>query len=212
MSKASSKTNDSPLVTVRIRPTGPNCPIGFSTDHDHQNDNSSTGSNEISFCIVPGGCIWLDGPSGRGKTTIAMSMVPELHHQQMKVLQKLHLHVQCEWSSHVVPHEPSPPSVGILFQQTTLIDELTVAGNLALAIQCNNKNHHHHHHHHNTSSSLTTTKMTSSGVQSQMKSVMEMVGLNYQNDIDKRYYELSGGWHDEYHWQYNYYNTDTSLY
>ena len=179
MSQPLSKTTSAPLVTVRIRPTGPQCPIGFPPGTEP----------ELSFTLVPGGCLWLDGPSGRGKTTIARSMVPELCHQQTKVLQKLQLSVQCEWypSRPTTTPPPLPPSVGILFQQTTLIDELTVAGNLALAIQCDKKKKRRCSTNDHSSSTITGS------VQSQMKSVMEMVGLNYHSDIDKRCYELSGG-------------------
>jgi ABC-type nitrate/sulfonate/bicarbonate transport system ATPase subunit len=191
-----------------------------STNTTTNTTTTTNPSNEISFSIVPGGCIWLDGPSGRGKTTIAMSLVPELYHQQQRVLSKLQLQVQCDWyprsrttattttpsssssllvsltSSTTTHHHhhhyhPERPSVGILFQQTTLIDELTVAGNLALAIhQCNN-HHHQNDHHNHTKTSLQQQQQQQQ--QQQMKAVMEMVGLNYLTDGNKRCYELSGG-------------------
>ena len=175
-----------PLVTVRIRPTGPHCPMGLPI-----------GPEEIAFSILPGGCIWLNGPSGRGKTTIAQSLVPALQQQSRVIHSKLQLQVVCEWYPSVqqtsVP--PVPPSVGILFQQTTLIDELTVAGNLALAIQChqNQRNKSHYNKNNDNNNNTTTTTTNTRSLQQQMKSVMEMVGLNYANDIEKRCYELSGG-------------------
>lgn len=155
-----------PLVTVTARAVGPKCPFASNTE-------------VISFALLPGGCVWLQGSSGRGKTTLAMSMAGLLSRKTMK--DRLVVDIQCDWDPTIVASE----RCGVLFQQTALLDELTVAGNLAVALHAvgdddANTNTGGRHHHHQSRDR-------------RIKQLLEAVGLDYDRDAGKRPTELSGG-------------------
>ena len=128
--------------------------------------NRSPFGNEISFCLYPGDCVWLKGPSGRGKTTLAMYISGLLHE---RILKKLQISVKTEWDQDL----PVSERCGVLFQQTTLLDELTVAGNLAAALDAVQYPHRER--------------------ETRVKQLMDIVGLEYYRDGRKRPTELSGG-------------------
>jgi ABC-type lipoprotein export system ATPase subunit/ABC-type transporter Mla maintaining outer membrane lipid asymmetry permease subunit MlaE len=81
----------------------------------------------------------------------------------------------CQWDESI----PVGGRVGMLFQQTTLLDSLTVAGNVCVALE-------HCPSHDNK-------KLTEAEKQSTIKRLLETVGLNYLRDGHKRPSELSGG-------------------
>lgn len=138
------------LLKVLAKPESEKCPF----------------SNTISFTLRPGDCVWLQGPSGRGKTTLAMEICGLL---QPSVLQKLGISVTCEWDKTL----PVTERCGVLFQHTTLLDELTVAGNLAVALKASGHPMHER--------------------ETRIKQLLDIVGLEYQRDGWKRPTELSGG-------------------
>lgn len=110
------------------------------------------------------------GNSGMGKTTLATVLAGLPAHQH--VLKKLQIEYECDWD----PSIPLQERCGVLFQQTTLLDELTVAGNLQVALKL--------HHDKFPSKQLRDQKI---------KSLLDAVGLDYDRDAGKRPTELSGG-------------------
>lgn len=154
-------TNQLPVVSVEARALGEKAPFGGS----------------VRFDVTPGKCVWLQGASGRGKTTIAMytaGLVSE------SVLRHLQLELRVTWDESIVNSE----RIGVLFQQTTLLDELTLAGNLQLALM----------HAKNTSNNDTTEDESANfGSYLTMKRLLETVGLDWFRDAHKRPTQLSGG-------------------
>jgi len=139
-----------PLVTFSAHSKGPRCPFG----------------GMVSFALQPGGCVWLQGPSGRGKTTLASFLCNIL---PTSTLEKLQISISMKWD----PSLPVSERCGVLFQQTTLLDELTVAGNLAAA--------------------LDAVGFPRKDRESKIKQLLELVGLSYHADAGKSPTELSGG-------------------
>jgi len=139
----------SSLVSATFVPDGPKCPFG---------------NYSVEITIYEGGCVWLKGNSGLGKTTLStflagLSTAKDLAKLDIKCVKKT-------WNEEICSRE----RCGVLFQQTTLIDDLTVAGNICLA--------------------LKACKSWSPG---KIKELMENVGLNYARDGNKSPRELSGG-------------------
>lgn len=77
----------------------------------------------ISFDLSENSCVWLRGPSGRGKTTIINGIADLSSHK--------HVHIDAHWNESL----PVSERIGVLFQTSTLLDELTVAGNIVVALQ-----------------------------------------------------------------------------
>jgi ABC-type nitrate/sulfonate/bicarbonate transport system ATPase subunit/ABC-type transporter Mla maintaining outer membrane lipid asymmetry permease subunit MlaE len=148
------KQSDStcPLVTLRANRNGPRCP--FQQD-------------EILFELHPGDCVWLQGPSGVGKTTLAMSVADLV---SVNVHCKLHMNVELSWRDGI----PVAEHCGVLFQTTTLLDDLSVAGNLVVAL-------------HRESFPSPQARDV------RIKNLLESVGLDYAKDAAKKPSELSGG-------------------
>lgn len=154
-----------PLVRLSATPRGPRCPFG----------------DAVEFALQPGGCVSLQGASGRGKTTIA-TVLAGINHgsaatattttRQHVLLSKLQIDIQCEWDPSIPPQE----RCGVLFQQTTLLDDLTVAGNLAVALKL---------HHDRFATAQERDR--------KIKHLLDAVGLDYDRDASKRPTELSGG-------------------
>ena len=124
------------------------------------------GNERVSFELTPGSCVCLAGNSGAGKTTLAtflagLSTESNLNQLGIEV-------VKCDWDSSI----PNGERCGVLFQQTALLDALTVAGNISVALDaCKN-------------STCSETKI---------KQLIETVGLDYARDAHKYPTQLSGG-------------------
>jgi ABC-type nitrate/sulfonate/bicarbonate transport system ATPase subunit len=112
--------------------------------------------------------VWLQGPSGRGKTTLASTLCNILPRHK-HTLNKLNIQVDTQWNPSLIISE----RCGVLFQQSTLLDELTVGGNLAAA--------------------LNAVKYPPKNREQRIKQLLEMVGLQYHKDASKIPTELSGG-------------------
>jgi ABC-type nitrate/sulfonate/bicarbonate transport system ATPase subunit len=156
---------DPPLVRFSATPVGPKCPFGHA----------------VEFALHPGGCVSLRGPSGRGKTTLATVLAGigagdggsrGTRSGGTAATTGLQIDVRCEWDPSIPPGE----RCGVLFQQTTLLDDLTVAGNLAVALR----------HHRDRFSTPDARRI-------RIKQLLDMVGLEYDRDANKRPSELSGG-------------------
>jgi ABC-type nitrate/sulfonate/bicarbonate transport system ATPase subunit/ABC-type transporter Mla maintaining outer membrane lipid asymmetry permease subunit MlaE len=145
-----------PIVSFRATPLGPKCPFANS---------------KIEFTLKPGGCLCLKGNSGMGKTTLAMYLagIPGSE----RVLRKLQIGVEVmEWN----PNIPHQERCGVLFQQTTLLDELTLAGNLQVALQ----------QHHDKFATKHDRDL-------RIKQLLDSVGLKFERDAHKYPTQLSGG-------------------
>ncbi|KAL3775681.1 hypothetical protein ACHAWO_004495 [Cyclotella atomus] len=135
-------------------------------------------NTSVEFTLYPGSCLHLAGPSGAGKTTLANYIAGLLPpNQGIKMLRStLGINVEtCKWDESI----PTGGRVGMLFQQTTLLDSLTVAGNVCVALE-------HCPSHNNF-------KLTEEEKRSTIKRLLETVGLDYLRDGPKRPSELSGG-------------------
>jgi len=127
----------------------------------------------VELNLYPGGCIWLSGNSGAGKTTLSTYLAGL---STLRDLQKLDIDcLHCDWN----PKIPTSERCGVLFQQTTLLDALTVAGNVSVALQ--------------SCPSAAGKYSTPEAQTRKIKQIMEAVGLDYARDAAKRPTELSGG-------------------
>lgn len=82
----------------------------------------------IEFELDKSECLWLKGPSGAGKTSIATAM------SNINTLRGAHIDLQ--WEEEIDKKELP---IGILFQQGVLIDSLSVRENLILSCKAANK-------------------------------------------------------------------------
>mmetsp|Transcript_26358 Transcript_26358/g.39932 ORF Transcript_26358/g.39932 Transcript_26358/m.39932 type:complete len:574 (+) Transcript_26358:28-1749(+) len=140
-----------PIVTLKASPDGIKCPFG---------------NDAVEISLNKGGCVWLKGNSGFGKTSLSTFLAglsSDLKHIDIKA--------ECNWDPSIDPRE----RCGVLFQNTTLLDELTVAGNLCVALE---------------SASTRNETLT---IDHQVKNLLETVGLDYLRDANKRPSQLSGG-------------------
>lgn len=136
-------------------------------------------NDTVSFNLHRSSCLHLAGPSGAGKTTLSnyiAGIIPQ--HRGSNMLQNtLGIQIQqCKWDDSI----PKGERVGMLFQQTTLLDSLTVAGNVCVALE-------------HCPSSLSVKSSSMMHKQQKIKGLLETVGLDYLSDGPKRPSELSGG-------------------
>jgi len=131
----------------------------------------------VSFALRRSSCVHLAGMSGAGKSTLSSYIAGLLPPRRGRAALRNTLGIEitkCAWD----PSIPVGERVGMLFQQTTLLDSLTVAGNVLVALEncpsaARNKN--------------------GGGGRAAVKGLLEAVGLDYLRDGLKRPSELSGG-------------------
>ncbi len=137
----------------------------------------------VSFTLHPSSCLHLSGQSGAGKTTLSNFIANIIPPQRGKKMlhNTLGIDVEvCKWDEDI----PEGERVGMLFQQTTLLDSMTVAGNVCVALEncptaAKSENN-------GLKNSLQTRRAT-------IKRLLETVGLDYLRDGHKRPSQLSGG-------------------
>lgn len=137
-------------------------------------------NSTVSFTLRRSGCLHLAGPSGAGKTTLSNYIAGILPPKKGRKMLRNTLGIeieQCTWDESI----PEGERAGMLFQQTTLIDSLTVAGNVCVALE------------HCPSAKNGKEAMTEQQKPSTIKRLLETVGLDYLRDGPKRPSELSGG-------------------
>mmetsp|Transcript_33026 Transcript_33026/g.67316 ORF Transcript_33026/g.67316 Transcript_33026/m.67316 type:complete len:617 (-) Transcript_33026:164-2014(-) len=142
----------------------------------------------VSFDLYPSSCLHLGGQSGAGKTTLALYIAGLLPRNGAERLRhSLGIDVeQCQFDESI----PQGERVGMLFQQTTLLDSLTVAGNVCVALEnCPSMVKSNSGKQEGKIQSTTTQKEK----QATIKRLLETVGLNYLRDGPKRPSQLSGG-------------------
>ena len=148
---------------------------------------------DVSFSLHRGSCIHLAGRSGAGKTTLASRLAglhdidcPNNNLSTTPLQKQLGIKIdQCRWDVSI----PKGERCGVLFQRTTLIDSLTLAGNLAIALR-NRPPSKSNNDTNNNNDSKSATRTT---LEEDIKNLLETVGLNYERDAHKRPTELSGG-------------------
>ncbi|KAJ1462876.1 P-loop containing nucleoside triphosphate hydrolase protein [Pelagophyceae sp. CCMP2097] len=123
----------------------------------------------VSFALRAGDVLWLQGPSGAGKTTLAGAVTGLESHRSLR--RRFGLEVDVEWS----PSIPAGERCGAMFQSTTLLDALAVGANVACALEA------------------TGRFCRSTDVAAEAKRLVEAVGLDWARDGRKLPGELSGG-------------------
>ncbi|KAL9189068.1 hypothetical protein ACHAXT_011558 [Thalassiosira profunda] len=134
----------------------------------------------VSFALRRSGCLHLAGPSGAGKTTLSNYIAGILPPKKGKKMLRNTLGIEiteCAWDERI----PGGERAGMLFQQTTLIDSLTVAGNVCVALE------------HCPAAKNGKEAMAEQQNRATIKRLLETVGLDYLRDGPKRPSELSGG-------------------
>ncbi|KAL3761857.1 hypothetical protein ACHAWU_009022 [Discostella pseudostelligera] len=137
-------------------------------------------NDSVSFTLHPSSCLHLAGSSGAGKSTlssyIAGLLPPRRGGRLLRNTLGINI-VECKWNTAI----PAGERVGMLFQQTTLLDSLTVAGNVCVALEyC-------------PSAKNGKEMLTMEQKRATIKGLLETVGLDYARDGNKRPSELSGG-------------------
>mmetsp|Transcript_33909 Transcript_33909/g.72298 ORF Transcript_33909/g.72298 Transcript_33909/m.72298 type:complete len:609 (+) Transcript_33909:163-1989(+) len=137
-------------------------------------------NSTVAFTLRRSSCLHLAGPSGAGKTTLSNYIAGILPPNKGKVMLRNTLGIEitdCKWNESI----PQGERVGMLFQQTTLLDSLTVAGNVCVALE------------HCPAAKDGTETLDEGQKRATIKRLLETVGLDYLRDGTKRPSELSGG-------------------
>lgn len=122
----------------------------------------------VEFSLAAGEVAWLSGPSGVGKSTIAAE-VAGLGPTAASLARDLGVRVDVAWDPAIAQRE----RCGAMFQQTTLIDALSVGGNVRCA--------------------LAARGVRAAAAAVDAKRLVEAVGLDWARDARKMPQELSGG-------------------
>jgi ABC-type transporter Mla maintaining outer membrane lipid asymmetry ATPase subunit MlaF/ABC-type transporter Mla maintaining outer membrane lipid asymmetry permease subunit MlaE len=145
----------------------------------------------VSFALRRSSCVHLAGMSGAGKSTLSSYIAGLIPPRRGRAALRNTLGIEitrCAWD----PSIPVGERVGMLFQQTTLLDSLTVAGNVLVALE-------------NCPSAARNENGGGGGGggggrraearrrRVAVKGLLEAVGLDYLRDGPKRPSELSGG-------------------
>ena len=175
-SSSSSSSSSTPLLSFHVTRLGCHCP--FANEH-------------VEFHVWEQSCIWLTGNSGLGKTTLVSYLAGLTSRSD---LQQLDIDcIKCQWDPTLSPSE----RCGILFQQTTLLDALTVAGNLRVALLSKKTRSNNNNKANQRQQQQPTTKIqldnSGNDYLPTIKHFMELVGLDYARDANKKPTELSGG-------------------
>eukprot|EP00986_Skeletonema_menzelii_P018688 scaffold26679_cov171-Skeletonema_menzelii.AAC.4 len=151
-----------------------------------RNVNASTcpfTNESVSFTLAPSSCLHLSGQSGAGKTTLSNYIAGILPPKRGKPMLRSTLGIDievCQWDERI----PERERVGMLFQQTTLLDSLTVAGNVCVALEnCPTT----------TKDDINNGTKNLQQKRATIKRLLETVGLDYLRDGHKRPSQLSGG-------------------
>jgi len=205
---ASASAASRPIVSFRATVVDPKkCPFSAVVVSSCGADGAGAGSPAadavVAFELRPGSALRLHGRSGVGKTTLASCLAGlYAEKQRLRLSRALGLRIDVDWRDDKNDGDdddrfgggiPEGERVGCLFQSTTLIDSLSVAGNLAVAIDyCPSKKANNNSRKWPTVSG-TPSSSSSSFLQREVKDLLEAVGLDYARDADKRPRELSGG-------------------
>ncbi|KAL7470090.1 hypothetical protein ACHAXS_010333 [Conticribra weissflogii] len=145
-------------------------------------------NSTVSFDLYPSSCLHLGGQSGAGKTTLALyiaGLLPRNGTERLRHTMGIEVE-QCQFDESI----PQGERVGMLFQQTTLLDSLTVAGNVCVALENCPSVVKSNYGKQGEKSQFTITQQEK---QATIKRLLETVGLNYLRDGPKRPSQLSGG-------------------
>lgn len=97
---------------------------------NRQDDSCPFGNDQIEFELNKSECLWLKGPSGIGKTSIANDLADLTPLRGAKT--------SIEWEEKI---NPKVRPIGILFQQGVLVDALNLKENLTLSCRSAGKPH-----------------------------------------------------------------------
>jgi len=143
----------------------------------------------VSFALRRSSCVHLAGMSGAGKSTLSSYIAGLLPPRRGGAALRNTLGIEitkCAWN----PSIPVGERVGMLFQQTTLLDSLTVAGNVLVALEnCPSAARHKNVGGNGGGGRRVEARRRRAAV----KGLLEAVGLDYLRDGPKRPSELSGG-------------------
>lgn len=149
---------DEPLVTLEARVVdAARCPFANET---------------VRIELRAGECVHLRGGTGVGKTTLSGALAGLTARSRLATLG---IEARVRWRADVPPRE----RVGALFQTTTLVDSLSVGGNVAAALALSGRR--------------LAGGSGDAAVGAEAKRLVEAVGLDWARDGGKMAGELSGG-------------------
>lgn len=149
------------------------CPILYFKARNVDTTKCPFTNDAVEFTLHKSSCIHLAGQSGAGKTTLS-NVIAGLENDVTVLKNTLGISItECKWDETI----PAGERVGMLFQQTTLLDSLTVAGNVCVALE----------------NCPSAGKESERQKRATIKQLLETVGLDYLRDGPKRPSELSGG-------------------